>query len=63
MRLLIIVVLVVLLILSWPSWRHKFRNDPLDYDRPWHRNYEYFPTGGLALLLILAVVLIFLGII
>jgi hypothetical protein len=57
MRLLIVVVLVVLLIVLWPTWRHPDER----WGRPWHRNYDYYPSTLLGVVLVVAVILILFG--
>ena len=45
---ILLVILILLLIGAFPSW-------------PYSRNWGYFPTGGLGLVLIIVLILVLLG--
>ncbi len=48
MRLILIIILVLLLIGSFPVW-------------PYSMGWGYYPTGGLGLLVVIVIVVLFLG--
>jgi Protein of unknown function (DUF3309) len=59
MHLLIIVALVVAIIVLWPTWRKR----DLVWDRRVHRNYDYYPSTLLGVVLVVTILLLLFGVI
>jgi hypothetical protein len=59
MHLLIVVALVVLIIVLWPTWRNR---DDMRW-QPWQRNYDYYPSTLLGVVLVVTVLLLLFNVI